>query len=338
VDADSPLRGDLVEIKKAADQATSLTRQLLAFSRKQLAVRRVLDLREIVADMDNMLRRLLGEDVELVTVTDPSLGHVKADRSQIEQVLMNLVVNARDAMPAGGTLTIEDENVDLDAETCEGLGIAPGHYVKLAVSDTGTGIDAGTRARIFEPFFTTKEKGRGTGLGLSTVYGIVKQSGGYIKVDSEPGNGASFTIWLPRVDEAISPRDLRSARPLGGKETILLVEDEQSVRGLVRTVLARQGYRVLEASNGQEAIRIATSTDEAIDLVLTDAVMPGMTVSRLIADLRDVRPHAKTLIMSGYTSEAMARRGILESDIPFIPKPFTGNILLSKIREVLGAT
>ncbi len=339
--SDSPQRGDLEEITKAGQQAASLTRQLLAFSRKELAVLKILDVKEIIGDMDNMLRRLVGDDIDVVTVTEPFLGHVKGDRGQIEQILMNLVVNARDAMPSGGTIIIKGANVDLeDTDSQARAGIGRGRYVTLAVTDTGIGMDDDTRGRIFEPFFTTKEKGRGTGLGLSTVYGIVKQNGGDIRVDSEPGRGATFTIWLPRVDDEISPVDTHDRpRSLGGKETILLVEDEETVRRLVKTMLTRQGYRVLEAGNGEEAMEVATRTPaETIDLVLTDGVMPGMALSSLIAGLRSVRPQAKTLIMSGYTSEAIVRRGILESDIPFIQKPFNGNSLISKVREVLDAS
>jgi PAS domain S-box-containing protein len=339
MEADSPFRVDVAEIKRAGERAASLTRQLLAFSRKQLVELRVLDLKTIIADFDKMLRRLVGEDIELVTLTDPLLGHVKADRGQIDQILMNLAVNARDAMPRGGKLTIESRNVDLEYRYArENFQIEPGPYVMLAVSDTGTGMDAETRARIFEPFFTTKEKGRGTGLGLSTVYGIVKQSGGYIWVDTEPGLGAGVKIYLPRVDLEVSriqPTDL--PRSLSGKETILLVEDEEAVRRLTSSVLSRHGYTVLEACNGEEAMRIAAEGDGGIDLVLTDGVMPGMAVGDLVAGIRSARPQATILVMSGYTGEAIIRRGILELDIPFLEKPFTSTALLRKVRDVLDA-
>jgi PAS domain S-box-containing protein len=339
MEADSPLRIDVAEIKRAGERAASLTRQLLAFSRKQLVELKVLDLNAIMADIGTMHRRLVGEDIEFVTLTDPLLGHVKADRGQIEQILMNLVVNARDAMPRGGKLTIESRNVDLEYRYArENFQIEPGPYVMLAVSDTGTGMDAETRARIFEPFFTTKEKGRGTGLGLSTVYGIVKQSGGYIWVDSEVGLGASIKIHLPRVDQEVSRIQSTDSPPLlSGKETILLVEDEEAVRRLTRIVLSRHGYTVLEACNGEEAMHIAAKGDEVIDLVLTDGVMPGMTVGDLVAGIRSTRPRATILLMSGYTGEAIIRRGILESDIPFLEKPFTSTALLRKVREVLDA-
>jgi nitrogen-specific signal transduction histidine kinase/CheY-like chemotaxis protein len=339
VPADSPLRRDLKEIRTAGQRAASLTQQLLAFSRRELAVMKVLDLTKIIADVETMLRSLVGDNIALVTMTSPSLGYIKADRGQLEQVLVNLVANARDAMPAGGRLTIDCIDVDLhDLKAADRAGLGPGRYVTLTVSDTGIGMDAETRGRIFEPFFSTKEKGRGTGLGLSTVYGIVTQSGGHIRVDSEPGHGTSVRIWWPRVDDAISPPERRmTARPAGGSETILLVEDQETVRRFAKTVLTRGGYRVLEAAHGEEAMDVATGADESIDLVLTDAVMPGMSLSSLIAGLDAVQPNSKTLIMSGYTSEAVVRRGISQSDIPFLQKPFTGSTLLSKVREVLDA-
>lgn len=339
LEADSPIRGDVAEIKTAGERAASLTRQLLAFSRKQIVEFRILDLNAIIADMDKMLRRLVGEDIEFVTLTEPKLGHVKADRGQIEQVLVNLVVNARDVMPRGGKLTIASGNADLKETLArDHFQIEPGPYVVLAVSDTGTGMDAKTRARIFEPFFTTKEMGRGTGLGLSTVYGIVKQSGGDVWVDSEPDRGATLKVYLPRVDQAVVPLPSPDqSRTLYGTETILLVEDEESVRRLARNVLSGQGYTVLEACNGDEAIRVAANGGEAIDLVLTDGVMPGMPVGDLVADLRSTRPRAAILLMSGHTGEEIIRRGIMESDMPFLQKPFTAAALLRKVREVLDA-
>ena len=339
MEAGDPLRGDVEEIRKAGERAASLTKQLLAFSRKQLIDPKVLDLAAIVADMDKMLRRLVGEDIALVATTEPALGCVRADRGQVEQVLMNLVVNARDAMPRGGKLTIESRNVDFEkAYARENFQVEPGRYVTLAVSDTGLGMDAKTRARIFEPFFTTKEKGYGTGLGLSTVYGIVKQSGGYVWVDSEPGSGASFQIFFPRVDE-MADRVESSVLPRRsiGKETILLVEDEDAVRRLAKIVLSRQGYTVLEARNGEEAVRMATESGGAVDLVLTDGVMPGMPIREMVAGLRSVLPDARMLLMSGFTEETFVRRGILESDIPFLEKPFTSDVLLRKVREVLDS-
>ena len=337
VGPDSPHRGDLKEIRTAGQRAASLTQQLLAFSRRELAVMKVLDLTKIVADLESMLRSLVGDRIALVTMTSRSLGHIRADRGQLEQILVNLVANARDAMPAGGTLTIDCIDIDLlDTQAADRAGLGRGHYVTLTVSDTGMGMDAETRSRIFEPFFSTKEKGGGTGLGLSTVFGIVSQSGGHIRVDSEPGNGTSVRIWWPRADEAIGPpvRQVKS-RSAGGTETILLVEDQETVRRFAKTVLTRGGYRVLEAAHGEQAMDLATGTDEPIDLVLTDAVMPGMSLSSLIAGLDAVQPNSKTLIMSGYTSETAVRHGISQSDLPFLQKPFTGSTLLSKVREVL---
>jgi PAS domain S-box-containing protein len=338
LEADSPVRSDVAEIKKAGDRAASLTRQLLAFSRKQLVEFKVLDLNVILADMDKMLRRLVGEDIEFVTLTDPKLGRVKADRGQIEQILVNLVVNSHDVMPRGGRLTIKSENCDLTERLArDHCQIEPGPYVVLSVSDTGIGMDPKTRARIFEPFFTTKEKGRGTGLGLSTVYGIVKQSGGDVWVDSAPGQGATLRVYLPRVDQDVI--DLQSpdpSRALSGNEAILLVEDEESVRRLARTVLSGQGYTVLEACNGEEAVRVAANGGE-IDLVLTDGVMPGMPVGDLVASLRSTRPRSAILLVSGHTGEEIIRRGIMESDMPFLQKPFTAAALLRKVREVLDA-
>src|SRR5258706_1155009 len=334
-----PRRGDVEEIRKAAQRAASLTRQLLAFSRKELVEPKVLDLNAVVAEMDNMLRRLIGEDIDLVSAADPALGSVRADRGQVEQVLMNLVANARDAMPRGGKLTIESRNIDFAAPYArENFQVALGPYVMLTVSDSGLGLDAATRARIFEPFFTTKGKASGTGLGLSTVYGIVKQSGGHVWVDSEPGRGASFQVCLPRVEEKIerlAPEE--PPRPRPGSETILLVEDEDAVRRLVKTALSGQGYTVLEARHGEEAVRVATEARGGIDLVLTDGVMPGMPIREMVAGLRAVLPHARMLLMSGYTEETFVRRGILESDIAFVQKPFAFDVLLRKVREVLDA-
>lgn len=337
VDASSPLRSDLEEIKKAGQRAESLTRQLLAFSRKQIAVQTVLDLHEIVRDMENMLRRLLAVNIAMTITLETPGWCVKADRGHIEQVLMNLVVNGRDAMPDGGRLSIDVRNVTHESSSApEHLEIPAGRYVTLTVTDTGVGMDVATRLRIFEPFFSTKPQGVGTGLGLSMVYGILKQSGGHVTVDSKPGYGSTFAIWLPKVDEEMSPvAEEEAVLPARGNATILLVEDDDTVRRLARTVLTREGYTILEAPNGDEALRLAARTREHIDLVVSDGMMPGITVGAMIAGLRAARPNAKVLIMSGYTSEEFLRRGILDAEIPFLQKPFTNQTLLAKVREVL---
>jgi PAS domain S-box-containing protein len=333
---DSPHRAHIQEVAKAGERAAALTRQLLAFSRKQFVEPKVLDLNVVVSDMEMMLRRLLAADIELEALMEPSLGRVKADRVQIEQALMNLVVNARDAMPSGGKLTIETRNAELAAPMVHGqFRVEPGRYVLLAASDTGVGIDSATRARIFEPFFTTKEKGRGSGLGLSTVYGIVQQSGGALWLDSEPGRGSKFTIYLPRVEDVLGAVEARDAPPVGGRETILLVEDEEAVRRLAFSVLSEHGYTVMEAKDGDEAMRFIECQGMVIDMVLTDGVMPGMPVGDLIGKIRWALPGARVLLMSGYTGEAILRRGILESDMPFLEKPFTSGSLLRKVRMVL---
>ena len=335
---DSPLYEDIEAIQRAAGRASSLTRQLLAFSRKQLLQPRVLDLNAVLSGLEPMLRRLISEDIRLVTRTAPSLGRISADAGQLEQVLVNLAVNARDAMPDGGTLTIETSDVVLDEAfgRRRGVAMASGRYVRLAVRDTGTGMDEATRSRVFEPFFTTKEIGRGTGLGLSTVYGIVKQSNGYVWVTSEPGKGATFEIYLPHAAGA-APDERDPAPPAAppGSETILLVEDEHAVRSLARRILERQGYTVLEARHGAEALRIATERAEPIDLLLTDVVMPEMSGSELARQLAAVRPGIPLLYMSGYTDDVIIRRGALEPGMAFLEKPFTANALVRRVREVL---
>jgi two-component system cell cycle sensor histidine kinase/response regulator CckA len=335
----SPLSESIGEIRKAGERAASLTQQLLAFSRRQVLLPEVLDLNGITTEMENMLRRLIGEDVELITSCAPSLGRMKADRGQIEQVLMNLVVNARDAMPKGGKLTLETSNVELDENyTRDHAAVQPGPYVLLAVSDTGVGMDADTLSHMFEPFFTTKEKGKGTGLGLATVYGIVKQSGGHIWVYSEPGRGTTFKVYLPRVEEAVPTAPPRSSDslPTLGTETILLVEDEEAVRRLVRMVLEGKGYTVLEASGWQEALEIA-GQQKPIQLVITDVVMPGVGGPELISRLEAVRPGIRVLFMSGYTDGAIVNNGLLSSTTAFLQKPFTPDVLLRKVREVLSS-
>ena len=337
---DEPGRQEVLEIKHAADRATSLTRQLLAFSRRQILQPRVLDLNEVVADMDRMLRRLIRTDIEFTTVLEPELGNVEADRGQLEQVIMNLAVNGRDAMPRAGQLTVETQNVDVDAAYAEARPpMQAGRYVMLAVSDTGTGMDRDTQSRIFEPFFSTKAQGKGTGLGLATVYGIVKQSEGYIWVYSEEEQGTTFKVYLPRVDKAVSPthKEAAPAEPARGSETILLVEDEDVVRGLALRILLKSGYTVLEAANGDEAIRQCEQHQSTIDLMLTDVVLRRMS-GRDLAELLTVRrPDMKVIYMSGYTDEVIAHRGILEPGIPFIQKPFTLVSLARKVREVLDA-
>ncbi|MFH1596233.1 MAG: PAS domain S-box protein [Pseudomonadota bacterium] len=339
LDQQDPQRQDVQDILVAAERAATLTRQLLAFSRKQVLQPQRLDLNRVVANMDKMLRRIIGEDIDLVTVLGPEPGTVTADPGQIEQVIMNLAVNARDAMPQGGKLTIETADADLDEAYAQNhLEAQPGPYVMLAVSDTGVGLDQEGQARIFEPFFTTKELGKGTGLGLSTVYGIVKQSGGLIWVYSEPGKGTTFKIYLPRLEAA---GDL--AAGLGqvpdkcdwGSETVLLVEDEDMVRHVARRILARHGYTVLEAASGDEALAISRENAGPIHLMLTDVVMPGMSGWEIMENLKPERPGMKVLFMSGHTENAIVHHGVLDPGTAFIQKPFKHTVLTHKIREVL---
>jgi two-component system, cell cycle sensor histidine kinase and response regulator CckA len=336
--AGDPLRADLQEIEAAAQRAAELTRQLLAFSRQQVLEQRVVDLDEVVSGMTSMLGRLLGEDVVLTVTADHELGRVIADRGQIEQVVMNLAVNARDALPDGGKLTVALRNVDLDASYAQAHpGVAPGAYVMLAVTDTGVGMDAATAARIFEPFYTTKETGKGTGLGLATVFGIVQQSQGHVVVHSEPGQGATFEVYLPRTDlEADRAEPRRAAAPLRGSETILLVEDEEKVRIVACAILRRNGYHVLDASNAGEAFLVSKDFDGAIQLLLTDVVMPRMNGQKLAELLAPARPDMQLLFASGYTDDAVVRNGV-EAGVAFVQKPFTPDVLLRKVREVLDA-
>ncbi len=335
-----PMRGEMEEVQRAADRAAALTRQLLAFSRRQVLAPKVLDLNELVRDTEKLLRRLLGEDVELIASLDQQLGSVRADPGQIEQVLMNLAVNARDAMPSGGKLTLETSNVDLDRSyTREHAVIKPGRYVLLAVSDNGSGMDAETASHVFEPFFTTKEQGKGTGLGLSTVYGIVKQSGGYIWVYSEPGMGTTFKIYLPRVDGAAERLPTQQLRPevYRGTETILLVEDEEGVRSLIRQVLTRHGYTVLESAHGGEALLLCERHPGRIDLLLTDVVLSQMSGRELAERLSPLRSEMRVLYMSGYTDEAIVHHGVLTPGSAFVQKPFTTEALTRKVRQVLDS-
>jgi PAS domain S-box-containing protein len=333
-------RRRIEEIRKASHRASGLTKQLLAFSRKQVLQPKVLDLNAIVSDMEKMLRRLIGEHIEFLTVPKAGLGQIKADRNQIEQVVMNLSINARDAMLNGGKLTIETADVELDDNyTAHHIGVEPGRYVMLGVSDTGTGMDALTQARIFEPFFTTKEQGKGTGLGLSTVYGIVKQSGGNIWVYSEEGLGTTFKVYLPRLDQVVEvglPGEAQAALPQG-TETILLVEDEEMIRKAAREILEVNGYRVLEASGGDEALMICREHKARIQLLMTDVVMPQMNGRELAERLASLRPELKVLYMSGYTDDAIVHHGVLDEGIAFLEKPFTAKALTHKVRELLDA-
>ncbi len=334
-----PDRADVAEIRKAAVAASSLTRQLLAFSRQQVLEPRVLDVNTVVASTEKLLTRLLGEDVSLTTTLAAALGAVKVDPGQLEQIIMNLAVNARDAMPRGGRLSIETANVEMDESYVRGHPLArPGHYVMLAVSDTGIGMDAATQARIFEPFFTTKEAGKGTGLGLATVYGIVRQSSGFIWVYSEPGHGTSFKIYLPRVDEPVSPAGAPAPQVVGGSETVLVVEDVAAVRAVTRQMLERQGYCVLEAANGATALSLARQHQSAIHLLVTDVVMPEVSGRELADQLVQLRPDMKVLFMSGYTDDAVVRHGILQEGIAYLQKPFTPDTLARKVRAVLDGS
>jgi len=330
----------LEEIKKAGERAANLTRQLLAFGRKQILQPVPLSLNDVITDMNKMLQRLIGEDIQLSAKLTTELKRVKADPGQIEQVLVNLVVNARDAMPQGGSLTIETANVELGREYASThVDVNAGAYVVLAVSDTGAGMDEQVRRQIFEPFFTTKEKGKGTGLGLSTVYGIVKQSGGNISVYSEPNHGTTFKVYLPALDSVPPSSQVRAVESVipRGSETVLLVEDEEVVRGLARQVLENAGYRVLVAQQGEEAIRLCIEDAKEIHLLLTDVVMPG-TGGKEVADrLSALRPGIKVLFMSGYTDEAIVHHGVLDSNVKFIQKPFSPAALARKVREVLDS-
>jgi two-component system, cell cycle sensor histidine kinase and response regulator CckA len=335
-----PLRENIKEIVAAGNRASELTRQLLAFSRRQILEFKVVDLNDLIKALQKMLRRVIGEDIELLVHLQEDLGRIKTDPAQLEQVILNLAVNSRTAMPSGGKLVIETDNVFLDEDYAQArVGVKPGHYVRLLVSDTGCGMTPEVKRRVFEPFFTTKEKGKGTGLGLSTAYGIVKQSGGNIWVYSEVGHGTTFKIYLPLLEVEAAPilRQEESASSLRGNETILLVEDEPSVRNLAAYVLRRTGYKVIEAEDGPEALDlIRNGKIGQIDLLLTDVIMPKMDGKELADQLRSSRPNIKVLFTSGYTDETISYHGILGPDIAFLQKPFTSPSLAKKVREVLN--
>jgi two-component system cell cycle sensor histidine kinase/response regulator CckA len=337
--ADDPRRERAEQIEQAGERAAALTRQLLAFSRRQLLTPQTLNLNDVIADVRRLLERLIGEDIRLEVVLDPDLGSVTADRGQLEQVILNLVVNARDAMPTGGRLTIKTANLDEDDSDLAGDGNHGSRAgVMLLISDTGPGMDESTRARAFDPFFTTKETGKGTGLGLATVYGIVTQSRGSIRIDSTPGHGTTFTIQLPRTDSSelsATGSAEASEESLEGSETILLVEDDDGVRAFVKDVLERHGYRVLVAALPSEAIAIAAGYAGEIELILTDVVMPEVSGRELCETLTASRPMMRTLYMSGYTAEALGHHGVLDEGIALIEKPFTPTALARKLREIL---
>ncbi len=334
---DSPGRDSVDQIGRAAERAATLTRQLLAFSRQQVLEPQVLDLNLLVADMEKMLQRLIGENVRLITILQPGLNRVLADAGQIDQIIMNLAVNGRDAMPQGGSLTLQTRDLELDAAHAKAeSGLRPGRYVLLSVSDTGCGMTPEVQARIFEPFFTTKGVGQGTGLGLSVVPGIVQQSGGHIVVHSLPGIGTTFKIYLPAVGE-LATRPLQSApvKPVRGSETILLVEDEVPVRKITTLLLESLGYQVQVATSGEEALRLAQGNREKLDLLMTDVVMPGMSGRELAEVLRARDAGLKVLFQSGHSGATLVCHGVVDTEVAFLQKPFTLDALSRKLREVL---
>ncbi len=334
----NPAQSGLEQILRAADRAAALTRQLLVFSRQQSFDIRVFDLNALIRDLEKMIRRVIGEDIEIRTVFHDPDAHVKIDPHQIEQVILNLVVNSRDAMPRGGVLTIETQHYHLDVHGADLFGCRPGQYCQMTVSDTGTGIDKATLAKIFEPFFTTKSEGRGTGLGLSTVYGIVSQSGGAVRAYSEPGVGTTMRVLLPAATEkaAVALGGTENA-PQRGSETVLLVEDDETVLALCATVLQNHGYKVLEAESADAAIQICRGYRDQIHLLVSDVVMPGANGPALAVEIRDARPGIRTLFMSGYTEETMQQYGFSSQNAGFIQKPFSANALAKKVRQVLDA-
>jgi signal transduction histidine kinase len=338
LDAGDPRRKNAEQIEKVAHLAAGLTRQLLIFSRKQVIEPRVLDLNAVILDIKKMLRRLIGENIEFCTLLDPAAGHIKADPGQIEQVIMNLAVNARDAMPKGGKLTVTTANTTRDKNHLKNFpDMGAGDYVMLAIADTGTGMSEEVKAHLFEPFFTTKPPGTGTGLGLATCFGIVKQNTGHINVHSELGSGTTFKIYFPQVQSAIEPLRVRNQPTgvAGGNETVLLVEDEPVVRELAVATLREKGYTVVEAVNGEEGLRLARQHDGKIDLVLTDVVMPVMGGKEMADALRTSHPDTKVLFTSGYTEDALGHHGVLRPGILFLPKPYLTATLARKVREVL---
>jgi signal transduction histidine kinase len=338
LDADDPRRRNAEQIEKAAYRAAGLTRQLLIFSRKQVIQPRVLNLNAVILNLKKMLCRLIGEDIEFCTLLDPAAGHIKADPGQIEQVIMNLAVNARDAMPNGGKLTIMTANTTLDQNHLKNFpDMGAGDYVMLAIADTGTGISEEVKAHLFEPFFTTKPSGKGTGLGLATCFGIVKQNTGHINVHSELGSGTTFKIYFPQVQSALESPRVRNlpTEAAGGNETVLLVEDEPVVRELAVATLREKGYTVVEAVNGEEGLRLARQHDGKIDLVLADVVMPVMGGKEMADALRTSHPDTKVLFTSGYTEDALGHHGVLRPGILFLPKPYLTATLARKVREVL---
>ncbi|MDP9259982.1 MAG: response regulator [Actinomycetota bacterium] len=340
LEPEDPRRRHVEQIQRAGERASGMTQQLLAFTRKQVLLPQVLDLNGVVTEVNELLRRLIGEDVELVTNLTPSVHRIEADCGQLEQVIVNLAVNARDAMPAGGTLTITTGNIELgEADETGQPDLEPGAYATLALSDSGDGMDADTLRKIFEPFFTTKEEGKGTGLGLATAFGIVKQSGGDITVQSKPGQGTTFTIYLPRANAPVvrlEPRSLATRAPCGS-ETILLVEDEELVRRLECEVLKSRGYTVLEAVGSGHAIEVSRAHRGVIHLLLTDVVMPGMSGDELARRLTSERPDMKVIFASGYAADVIAHRGILNAGTAFLAKPLTPMSIASKVREVLDS-